>query len=247
MPSQTALERYGEIIRYHGLFRGSRRVLDQIFQVDLYDWSNNIDTKTIVTGEEFYAGLGPEDAPAAMHYQPAYTATVRRPLKFLAAHFPAVGASSTCLLDLGCGSGKVLHIGRSSMVHVTIIGIDLHQGLLTNAAHNLGLETGAAPAPYLSDTPKAKLLLGNVNDVDYAALLEPYDTVIVHNKNSFDRKTTESTFDKIQRASTGKPLFYLYNNPVFEHVFDPHLCVFQMTGWHKNWNAKVFRIAAVAG
>lgn len=248
--TQTAIQRYGAIIKFHGFVRGARRVMDQITQVDLYDWMHSVDTRTILAGDEFHADLAGVDPASVMHYQPTYTATVRRPLKHLAGHFPIVGAPSACLMDLGCGSGKVLHIGRSIVHHATMIGIDLHPALLAQAARNLGVPSAEGPQEHLSGAgclrysgPKAKLILGNVSDTPYEDVLAPFDVVIVHNKNSFDKKTTAATLSRIKQACADKALFYLYNNPVFEDLFVAYPCVFEMHGWHKNWNAKVFRVS----
>jgi SAM-dependent methyltransferase len=247
---QTLLQRYWAIIKFHGSVRGVRRVIDQATQVDLYDWMHSVDTRTMLAGDEFFSDLVGVDPASVMHYQPTYTATVRQPLKHLVAHFPVVGASSACLIDLGCGSGKVLHIGRSIIHHATMIGVDLHPGLLAQAAQNLGVPSDEGLQKDLSNSvclryngSKTKLILGNVGDIPYEDLLAPFDVVIVHNKNSFDKKTTASTLSRITHACTAKALFYLYNNPVFEDLFTAYPCVFQMHGWHKNWNAKVFRVS----
>ncbi|HSV30200.1 MAG TPA: hypothetical protein VLL76_11610, partial [Candidatus Omnitrophota bacterium] len=90
---------------------------------------------------------------------------------------------------------------------------------------------------------KLKLIRSNVNDVDYGALLAPYDVVIVFNRNSFDKKTTEQTLNKVKEACQGKTFFYVYSNPVFEASFAGHECVFAMQGWHKGWNTKVFKVS----
>lgn len=247
MESQSAFQRYGQIIKYHGLARGARRVLDQVFQIDMYDWKYSTNTRLILSGDDFIKFVGEGRAAAAMHYQPVYTSAVRQPLMHLVAKFPVVGASSTCFLDLGCGRGKALHVARSVLQHTSLIGIDLHPGLLSDAGRNLGLavadENGNREnGGYIVDKPKIKLILSNVNDVSYDAVLAPYDVVIVFNKNSFDKKTTENTLAKIVSACREKSVFYVYNNPVFEASFEKFQCVFEMTGWHKNWNTKIFKI-----
>jgi SAM-dependent methyltransferase len=169
-----------------------------------------------------------------MHYQPVYTDAVRRPLRHLVANYPIVGASSACFIDLGCGRGKALHVARAVMQHVSLIGVDLHPDLLNDAARNLGVAS--------HKTPKVKLILSDVNAVDYAATLASFDVVIAFNKNSFDKATTENTLAKLKDACKGKALFYVYNNPVFSESFAAYQCIFDMSGWHKNWNTKTFRI-----
>ena len=83
LSSQNALQRCKEIIKYHGLVRGTRRVVDQIFQVEIYDWVNSIETRSMLSGDDFFAALGGAEAASAMHYQPAYTATIRQPTRLM--------------------------------------------------------------------------------------------------------------------------------------------------------------------
>lgn len=135
---QSAASRYFEILKYHGVGRGMRRIYDQFFQNDLYDLLHDTNTGQILSGEQFLASLNVTNAASIMHYQPVYTAAVRRPLQFLVRNFPVVGASSACFLDLGCGRGKALHVARSTLQHVTLVGVDLHPILLADAAKNLG-------------------------------------------------------------------------------------------------------------
>ena len=127
---QSHLECYLNIIKYHGVTRGLRRIADQIFQNDLYDIINSTNFSQFLSGEEFYHPINPQLHTAIMHYQPCYTASVKKPLKYLIEHYPICGAPSTCFLDLGCGRGKALHITRSVLQHITLIGIELHPELL---------------------------------------------------------------------------------------------------------------------
>lgn len=249
MPAtQSAFERYVSLIKFHGLFRGLRRVKDQILEVDLYDWINSTNTRFMLSGSEFTAALGGSEPASVMHYQPVITAAVLRPIRHLVEHFPLVGASSTCFIDLGCGRGKALHVARfKGLQHASCIGIDLHPDLLGDSATNLRVAlkdiNRDAPSGCIVDTEKLKLICKNVMDIDYATILSPYDVIVIFNRNSFDRQTTEFTKKQILAGCRGKSIFYIYSNPVFEELFAEDTCVFTMTGWHKNWNTKVFRIA----
>ncbi len=246
---QNAIERYTQIIKYHGFIRGLRRVADQITQVDMYDFINSLNTRQILSGDEFLSTLGDVDAPSIMHYQPIYTAAIRNPLRYLVDNFPVVGASSACFLDLGCGRGKALHVARRVLHHATIIGVDLHADLLRSAASNLRLpvlyKTDGQPKneTYIANESKEKLLCGNVNNVSYDEMLNKFDALIILNKNSFDKYTTENTIKKIRDACNGKSVFYVYSNPVFEALLKGYACIFKMRGWHKNWNTNVFDIS----
>lgn len=247
---QSRWDAYLNIIKYHGPYKGLRRVLDQYLQNDLYDDLHSTNFSQILSGDQFYSSVNVNDSAAVMHYQPVYTAAIKKPLIYLSQNYPAVGASSASFLDLGCGRGKALHVARSVFQHISVLGIDLNPLLLADAAKNLGImpqSTGTAPnqislGAWYGDR-KEKLNASNVNDVDYETLLSPYDVILVFNKNSFDKYTTENTLDLIRRCSTGKKIFYIYSNPVFEASFSEFSCIFCMSGWHKNWNSKVFDIS----
>lgn len=233
--TQGRIEAYRNIIQYHGILRGFRRVYDQFTQNDWYDIAHGTNFSQILSGDNFYQGV--EGAKTAvMHYQPVYTSAVKQPVLDLVRHHPVVGASSTCFMDLGCGRGKALHVAKSALQHVTPIGVELNRELLADAKNNLAkitLGPSDSKGIYVND---------NVNSVDYSELLSPFDVVIVFNKNSFDKATTENTLHQIKKACVNKSLFYIYSNPVFEDSFQPHECVFAMQGWHKNWNTKTFKI-----
>ena len=247
--TQSAAERYYNIFKYHGMIRGARRVYEQITQIDLYDWVNSTNTREILSGNDFVSALGGANAASAMPYQPVYTDSVRTPLMHCVRNHPVVGASSACFMDLGCGRAKSLHVARSMMQHLTLIGVDIHPELVLDSAKNLGFSVSGELdvieneiGKFYIDEPKVKILCNNVNDVDYEALLKPYDVFIVFNKNSFDKNTTQFTLENIKKAAKGKFFFYIYNNPVFSILLEDYECVFEMKGWHKNWNTKVYKV-----
>ena len=247
---QSRWDSYRKIIKYHGVYRGARRVLDQYLQINLYDDRHATNFAQILSGDQYYSSIDTSDQAAIMYYQPVFTASVKRPLKYLVQNYPIVGASSACFIDLGCGRGKSLHVARSVLQHITVMGIDLIPLLLMDAAKNLGIKAQAAgsESELLSlgehyGGTKVKLIASNVNDADYESLLSAHDVIIVFNKNSFDKHTTENTLDQIRQCSSGKKIFYIYSNPVFEDSFGEFKCIFGMSGWHKNWNTKVFEIS----
>ncbi|MCG7537124.1 class I SAM-dependent methyltransferase [Pseudoalteromonas sp. OOF1S-7] len=232
---QSKFSAYKNIIQYHGVINGVRRIVDQFCQNDWYDIKNGTNFSQILSGDQYHGSLESKNS-AVMHYQPVYTAAIKKPLQDMVKNQPVVGASSTCFVDLGCGRGKALHIAKSTLQHIIPIGIELNEELLEDAKKNL-----ASVRSYQKDSHSV-FVNANVNDVDYNDLLADFDVVIVFNKNSFDKATTDNTLRKIIEASKGKSLFYIYSNPVFEDLFVQHQCVFTMKGWHKNWNTKVFKI-----
>jgi len=248
--AQSRFEAYANILKYHGPIRGSRRILDQITQIDLYDLCYGTNFSQVLGGNDFYDQVNQMNRAAIMHYQPVYTAAIRQPLKYLETNYPILGTPSACFIDLGCGRGKSLHIAGLMQEHLTLLGVDISQALLMDAAKNLGWKDPTPPcdaqiftASLPSHSARACLIRSDVNDVNYNDLLTPYDVVVAFNKNSFDRKTTKNTAENIREASAGKSLFYIYSNPVFEEIFANDTCIFNMSGWHKNWNTKIFQMA----
>ena len=159
--AQTRLQAYLNIIKYHGIFTGLRRVWDQFTQNDYYDIKHGTNFTQIMAGEDYYKGLNTKTTEA-MHYQPVYTAAVKKPILDLIKTHPVVGASSACFIDLGCGRGKALHVARSTLQHVTTIGVELNEILLTDAKNNL---------EQFNQPDKTQFLYSNVNNVDYKNLL----------------------------------------------------------------------------
>lgn len=233
--SQSKIRDYRNIIKYHGIINGCRRAFDQFTQNDWYDLVNKTNFSKILAGDSFYNSANGNNS-AMMHYQPVYTAAIKKPLLDLVRNHPVVGASSTCFLDLGCGRGKALHVAKSTLQHVHTIGVELNSELLADARVNVEKVLGN------SSGTKASYVESDVNHVDYQSLLSSFDVVIVFNKNSFDKATTENTLKKIKQACQNKVVFYIYSNPVFEDAFDSDVEVFSMHGWHKNWNTKVFKV-----
>ncbi len=247
---QSRTNAYYNILKYHGPIRGLRRILDQITQLDLYDLRYGTNFAEILSGDDFYAHVTQTNQAAIMHYQPVYTAAIRQPLKYLTDNYPILSAPSACFMDLGCGRGKSLHVAGSTHQHLTLLGVDISQMLLMDAAINLGWKDSIPPCgeqvfttSLRGHSAQARLVCSDVNDVNYNDLLAPYDVVVAFNKNSFGRKTTQNTAKKIRRASAGKSLYYIYSNPVLEEVFANDTCIFVMRGWHKNWNTKVFQMS----
>lgn len=244
---QTRLEVYSNIIKYHGVVNGIRRVIDQFFQNDLYDIKHSTNFSQMLSGPEYYAAVPTANKASVMPYQPGYTDSLRKPLHYLIRNRPVVGASSACFMDLGVGRAKSLHIARSMMQHVNLMGVELEASLVRDAAKNLRMTSQKDIDPLtheLSDTNlRIRLVHRDVNDVDYGALLKANDVIIVFHKNSFDMATTGSTLNKIIEGCPGKKIFYIYNNPVFESLLAKYPCIFQMSGWHKSWKTKVFEVA----
>lgn len=216
---QSALARYLSILRFHGPFRGLRRGWEQFTQVDLYDYVHSIETRHIATVEA-------SDPAAVSHYQPNYTASTERPLRSLIANCPEMGSTRLAFIDLGCGKGKVLHVARRLLPRAKLYGVDLDAGVIEVARANVN---------------NACLKNSNVLDVDFSELLGKPDVLVIFNKNSFDRQTTETTLNRLRGCAPA--VFYVYSNPVYGDLFAPYPCVFETRGWHKNWAVKAWRIS----
>ncbi len=216
---QTAFQRYLSILRFHGLSNGPRRAWEQFSQVDLYDYLHGIETRLLVTVEA-------RDPGGVSNYGPNYTASSERPLRRLISTCPEMGSTRLAFIDLGCGKGKVLHVAKRVLPRAKLFGVDLHPGILETTRKNLG--------------EAATLVNANVLDVDYASLLGPQDVIVVFNKNSFDRATVETTLARIKACAPA--VFYIYSNPVYGDLFACYQEVFSMTGWHKNWQVKAWKV-----
>lgn len=218
-----------KMIKMHGLKNGTRRFVEEIKENRLFDILNGVDTAKIVIGEEFFASVSQDPSQGANWYQPTYATPLIKAFRYLrdrvAPHKPIL------FVDLGVGKGKPCIIAAKIFSHCHVVGVDLSQQLLDICRKNL--QKCAADF---------ELLCKDVRDVDYAGLFSAYETVVIHNKNSFDKAITAEVLKKIEAAKGNRDLFYVYNNPVYRDIFQGKERMFTLDGWHKNRRLDIYRV-----
>lgn len=216
------------MIRTHGLRRGMQRYSEELIENRWFDLRNGTETSGIVTHGDFYSMIGQKKEEGAMWYQPTYTTPLVEACRFLRS-LPLHG--KMLFIDLGVGKGKPCIIAAQQFSDCAIMGVDLSPELLAICRRNL--------AQY---GQRVTLLQANVLDVEYDRLFQGYDTVIVHNKNSFDAAITGAVLEKILAAKGEKAVFYIYNNPVYKDLFTGQELLFARDGWHKNHRLHLYRL-----
>jgi len=219
-----------KMLQTHGLKNGLRRFKEELVENRLFDLVNGVETANIITHDQFFKLVNQAPAEGANWYQPTYASTLVKAFtelrnKYLISH------GTVLFIDLGVGKGKPCIIAAKQFERCRIVGVDLSQDLLDIADRNL-TKIGADFA----------LLCSDVRDVDYAGLFREYDHIVVHNKNSFDKKITGEVLQKIDAAKGGKNVFYVYNNPIYKDLFDGKELLLSLTGWHKNHMLNLYRV-----
>ncbi len=219
-----------QMIKTHGLINGARRFSEEIVENRMFDIFNKVETSGVVTHAEFYKLVGQDPKKGAMWYQPTYTSPLVKTFRYLKKH-ELRKAAKTLFIDLGTGKGKPCIIASKYLKGCTLIGIDLSQELLDVCKKNLTV-CGA----------DFTLTRQNVLDTDFTHLFRGYDTVIIHNKNSFDKSITDKVLQNIEAAKNDKTVFYIYNNPIYKELFEDKELLFCLKGWHKNKMLNLYRL-----
>ncbi|TSC80432.1 MAG: hypothetical protein G01um101425_86 [Candidatus Peregrinibacteria bacterium Gr01-1014_25] len=218
-----------KMVQTHGLKNGLRRFKEELIENRLFDIMNGVETSGIITHGSFFSLVKQMPSEGANWYQPTYASPLVK--TFDAMKKLGLVQGKVLFIDLGVGKGKPCVIAAKAFRGSRIVGVDLSQELLDICRKNL--------AAFSSDV---ELLCADVRHVDYASLMKDYDTVIIHNKNSFDQTITGEVLRKIESAKGNKNVFYVYNNPVYKEVFGAREPLFALTGWHKNLKVNLYRV-----
>ena len=121
------MKKYLDIMKTHGLINGCKRVYEQIFENEFYDFINGVDTSSIVDNKT-YKEIISKDHDGWMHYQPTYTNTIKKAISALINNLGK--EKKVTFIDLGCGKGKPLLIAREMFNECELIGVDINEDLL---------------------------------------------------------------------------------------------------------------------
>ena len=224
------------IIKFHGLIKGSRRVLNEIVENELFDLFNGCYTTKPVMIKDYHNNNN-FDKIKHKHYQPTYYSPLK---KILLNIRNSQKNQSATFIDLGTGFGKPVFIFNKFFDNAN------------NFAFGLDLESNYEPT-FKKNMRKFKsnssFLYGKVEEFDYQNLfiknnlLNNGGMLIIHNKNSFDKEITKKSLDKfVSISSKFKSVFYIYSNPEFLDCFDDFKLISSVTGWHKNFNINLYQI-----
>lgn len=224
------------IIKFHGFFNGSRRILNELIENELFDLINGCFTKKPVMITD-YSQNNNFDKIRHKHYQPTYYSPLK---KILLDIRKSSENNDVVFIDLGTGFGKPVFIFNKffNSNQNYAFGLDLEKNYETTFQKNLN-----------KFDVNNYFLYGKVEEYEYQSLLSEKNLLdndnilIIHNKNSFDKEITKKSLNKfVEISSKFKSVFYIYSNPEFLDCFDSFQLSNKITGWHKNFNINLYRI-----
>ena len=192
---------YYNIIRFHGFYKGTLRIKDEIFEIHYFDWKFNVNTRDLKFANQYNnIDFNPDEHK---HQQP----TFYTPLKKVALYLNKISSSKkNAIIDLGCGYGKPLiilnkFINSKNYLYGVELDIDFKKIFLTNLKIN-----------------NVEFVNKKVEDfkmIDfYDALDKDVETVIFHNKNSFGKEIVRKNLEDIgYLKSKNLKVFYIFSNP----------------------------------
>ncbi len=240
MSVNSFLKNYRNILNYHGYnFYGFKRVIDQILEVDFFDFSRGHKVHTAFIKTPEYT------SDQYMHYQPAYTSVVKEMIQLSVAYYTSISYSDKSrfpiFVDLGCGSGKTLLIAEQFPYFKSIFGIEIDKELSNICEQNLQSLSGNNNFCINANVEEKQAideLLHFLDDTDIDDI-----TVFAFNKNSYGQKVLESSLNLLKEKFNN--IFYLYQNPVFGQVlldngFYEILSDSKNSTVHKNYKYKIY-------
>mgnify|MGYP001300306887 CR=1 FL=1 len=221
------------ILKFHGFYKGFRRIIDEIFEVIFFDYYFNIHTRKLkfekdYTNKNFVYGEN-------KWYQPTYYT----PLKKISLYLNKILLSKKNLIifDLGAGFGKPLFIiSRFINKNNYLVGIELDESFEEKFLENLKKKN-----------KNIKFINDKVEKVDFEKIIQSYElndsSIVIHNKNSFSRNITEKNLNiwRDLKKKYNLDIYYIFSNPEFEDLFHEEV-IFKTKGWHKNFKINLYKI-----
>ncbi len=219
------------ILNHHGVASGLRRIIEEITENRMFDIFHNVETSKIVTDTEYFQLTDLRPDSGSMWYQPTYSTPLVKVLQHLKKNV-LQDRKNVLFIDLGTGKGKPCIIASKQIPDCKLIGIDISEYLLAVCRNNLERIQNKNFHLYCED----------VLDTDFRLLFSKEETIVIHNKNSFDQKITKKTLENILDSKREKDVYYIYNNPVYDEIFRDVELILKLTGWHKNHNINLYKI-----
>lgn len=241
----SIVNKYAKIYKYHGGgVRGLKRVLDTILQIDMFDLSHRVNTRTLK-----YDGYSNDQY---MWYSPVYTAVSNEMIRQGYDYYTSAVRYTdydrkTVFLDLGCGAGKTV-IQAFETGHFSFVGgVELDENLVKMAQENLEKCSFGADKtkPFvLHANVEVDVWVKSVSDMMRLAGVDPKkSTLFIFNKNSYGPNVLANTLTIA--AEEFDSIVYLYQNPVhgkvlIESGFDVVLQDAVDNNAHKNYKYKIY-------
>ena len=222
MKTQNIFKKYLTIYKFHsayGTSEGIKRVWSIFKELDLFDFTRGLNTRTIKVQSL--------EKISYMPYWPAFTSVVLEMIKFSHNYYiSAIRYSDlqrkTVFVDFGSGLAKVPIIAGETKKFDACGGIEIDPELSVVAAKNLKIIE--------KRLGKVKLfsLIGNVESPnDIANLIDIIEangisakksTIFIFNKNSYGPDTLKNSLMLIEKYFSS--VVYLYQNPIHGYILE---------------------------
>tara|TARA_Y100001958_G_C21155767_1_gene490836 strand:+ start:445 stop:1134 length:690 start_codon:yes stop_codon:yes gene_type:complete len=221
------------ILKYHGLLKGIKRIKDEFFETILFDFYFNVKTRKLKLQEEY----NDKNFIIGEHkwYQPTYYS----PLKKISIYLNKLvqNEKNLIIFDLGTGYGKPLLILNNFIKKNNfLIGVELDKSFEKIFRYNVN-----------KYNENNWFINKKVEEIDYQKTIDKFSlkdfVIIVHNKNSFSKEITKNNLHVWRNLSfkLKKKIYYIYSNPEFSELFTEEL-IFSTEGWHKNYNINLYKL-----
>lgn len=221
------------ILKYHGLLNGIRRIKDEFFEIILFDFYFKVTTCKLKLQEKY----SNKNFIIGEHkwYQPTYYS----PLKKISIYLNRLiqNEKNLIIFDLGTGYGKPLLILNNFIKKNNfLIGVELDKSFEKIFKNNIN-----------KYNKNNWFINKKVEEADYQKTIYKFSlkdfVIIVHNKNSFSKEITKNNLNIWRNLSSklNKKIYYIYSNPEFSDLFTEEL-IFKTEGWHKNYNINLYKL-----
>jgi len=126
--------------------------------------------------------------------------------------FTGINYSNICLLDIGCGYGKVLNFGMLKDFK-RVVGVDLDNNAIEIAvANSIKMKMKGFKTPF------------SYQNIDACQFTIPEDINVIFMANPFGKATMVEVMDKIIKFQQfyNREFFVIYSVPVHQEVLDCH-------------------------
>jgi len=222
MKTQNIFAKYLAIYKFHsayGSIEGIKRVWSIFKEIDLFDITHRVNTRTIKVQSL--------EKISYMPYWPAFTSVALEMIKFSHNYYiSAIRYSDlqrkTVFVDFGSGLAKVPIIASETKKFNACGGIEIDPELSATGAKNLVTmqkRLGAANLFSLTgnvESPKDISKL--INLIEANGVNTKTSTIFIFNKNSYGPETLKNSLKLIENYFTS--IVYLYQNPIHSYVLE---------------------------
>lgn len=222
MKTQNIFKKYLTIYKFHsayGISEGLRRVWSIFKELDLFDLTRGLNTRTIKVQSLVKMSYMP--------YWPAFTSVVLEMIKFSHNYYISAIRYSDLqrkivFVDFGSGLGKVPIIAGETKKFDVCGGIEIDSELSSLGAKNFRkIEKKHRELNLFSLTgnvESSKDIAKLVDTIEARGIFTKKSTIFIFNKNSYGPDTLKKSLKLVEKYFSS--IVYLYQNPIHGYILD---------------------------